>query len=789
MTTPDPAPGEAAVTTPDPPNGRAAVTAPDPLAANVPLRRLTIAAVLLAALFLTCFQVTDTDLGGHVTVGREILKSHQIPSTNFFSHTHPDYPYPVHQWLGQVTLFLVHHFAGATGLILLRMLVVFLGAVLLFRNARREGAPIVVASAIVLVLLVCARPRFFERPFLVTIVFLPLLHGYVADLREGKTRRLWPIIPLMTIWAHVHSGVLFGALYLAASVVGEGAKILLARRPGRHAVPGSHVFPGTPLDGWNYRRLALFSAVAIALPIATVALINPSGVKPLALPFLFYQNQAFRQMILEYHSVRLSVDWPWDLVAGAALLGVLLRPRRVDLTQLLVSLGFGILAYQAVREIITFAAASAPLLGRTWGALADDLFARIGRGRRGQASSEGGGSARANVAEAIVAWAVVAAAAFVSFRATQDWMFPFGFGMDPKHFPERAVDFLWAENIQGPIFNTDVFSSCILLRGKGRRFPVFVDARLEAYPESFWRDEYYRVLEAAPGWEDVLRRYDVQCAILRRAGGEVDDRIGDVLWKDPGWGCVYWDDAMMIFVRRGGRAPRNDEVLRSWAFTAFSPRRPEDVRALRGAALDRAVAELTRLTGWEETSFLPRWALAAAWTRQGKGEDAADLFARLAALRDAKHNAAFVRSRAEAELVAGRRSRWAELLTEAKADPNTAASLFDGAALLAAAGKSDSSIAMYGEVLRADPSNADASNNLALLLGRAGRTKEGLQRVNEALRRSPNDAYYVATRAEILSLDGDRAGALAEFRKSLDLLPADDKAAREEVMHWILKLE
>lgn len=768
------------------------MSAADPLAGNAPLRRLTLAAVFVAALFLTCFQITDTDLGGHITVGREILKSHHIPTTNFFTHTHPEHPYPVHQWLGQVILFTVDHFGGANGLIALRMLIVLLGAVLLYRNARREGAPIVVASAIVLLILVAARPRFFERPFLATIVFLPLLHSYVADLREGKTRRLWPIIPLMTLWAHVHSSVLFGALYLAAQVVGEGAKILLARRRGRRSVPGAHVFPGSPLDGWNYRHLVFFSALAVVVPIATMLLVNPSGVKPLTLPLLFYRNEMFRRMINEYRPVQLGVDWPWELVAGAVLVGILLRPRRVDLTQLLVTVGFGILAFQAVREIITFAAAAAPLLGRVWGELAEDLFARVGRSRGGGKSGEkgdGAGGRRANFAEAVVALLVIGAAAGVSVRATQGWLFPFGPGKDPKRFPERALDFLWAQNVRGPIFNTDVWSSCLLWRGKGLRFPVFVDARLEAYPESFWPDEYYPVLRAQPGWQDVLARYDVQCAMLCRRPGDIDDRIGDVLWDDPGWGLVYWNDDVMLFLRRHGRAPRNDEVLKTWEFRAFSPRRPQEVRELRGEKLDRAVAELVQLTAWEDQSFLPRWTLAAAWTRQGKGEDAVDLFARLAERKDAKGNAEFERSRAEAELVAGDRDRWRAHLKAAGANPDASGELFVAAALLSAAGKPDSSIAMYHEVLRADSSNTDAMNNLALLLARSGETNAALALVVDALRRSPNDPYYIASRGEVLSLAGDRAAALAEFRHSLDLLPADDKSARDEVMHWILKLE
>lgn len=758
---------------------------PDPVAKNALLRQLALASVFAAALVLACFHVTDLDLGGHVTVGREIVKNHRIPATNFFSHTFPDHPYPVHQWLGQVILFGTHHVAGTTGLILLRMAVVLLGALLLYRNARREGAPVVVASGIVLLLLVAARPRFFERPFLVTIVFLPLLHSFVADMREGRTRRLWPIVPLIAIWAHIHSGVLFGVLYLAAAIAGEGLKILLARRNPNPPPPGSHVFPGTALDGWNYRRLVLFSIAAVGLALGTMALVNPSGIRPLFLPLQFYGNVNFRGMIQEYRPVQLGVDWPWDVVAGAVVLGILLRPRRVDLTQLFVVLGFGVLAFQAVREIITFAAAAAPLLGRTWGALAEDLFARVARSRDGR----GDDARRANFVEAALAVGVVAVAVSVSVRATRDWIFPFGFGRDPKHYPERAMDFLWAQNVRGPVFNTDVWASSLLLRGKGKRFPVFVDARLEAYPEMFWPDIYYRVLQTGPGWEEVLDRYAVQCAILNRKPGDIDDAIGEALLAHPGWGLVYWNDYVMILLRRGGSSARNREILGEWRFTAVSPRHPHRVADLRGEELQRAVGELMHLVSWEEESFIPRWALASAWTRLGRGEEAADLFARLARRGDASNNAPFARSRAEAELVAGRKEAWSALLREAGADPDAPSERFAGAALLAAAGQPAGAIEMYRELLSKDPAHADAMNNLAILLARHGDLKEAGALIDEALRRAPGEGYYVASRAEILLLAGNRDAALAEFRRALTLLPPSDATAKEEVMRWILEIE
>ena len=51
---------------------------------------------------------------------------------------------------------------------------------------------------------------------------------------------------------------------------------------------------------------------------------------------------------------------------------------------------------------------------------------------------------------------LLAGATFVSVRAMQGWAYPFGFGKNPKHYPERALDFLEAQGIRGRIFNTDL---------------------------------------------------------------------------------------------------------------------------------------------------------------------------------------------------------------------------------------------------------------------------------------------------------------------------------------------
>ncbi len=749
----------------------------DPLASNAPLRRVLLFVLLATALVLSCFKVTDLDVGGHITVGREILVNGKIPSQDFFTHTVKGAPYPVHQWLGEIVMFGVDRFAGATGLILLRMAIVLAGTILLYRLLRLEGTPVVVCCAILLLLLVAMRPRFFERPFLGAMVFLPLLMTFVADVREGRTRRLWPILPLVTIWGHVHSGVIFAVLYLAGTLVGEGIKILAAgnARNGSRGASGRARFDflADPLDGWNYRRLALFSAIAVALPPLTMAIVNPSGVKPLLLPFLFITNESFTAMIQEYRRVDLAVDWPFDLVAGACLLGCLLRPRRVDLTDLMLATGFGIMAFMAVREILSFGIVAAPLLGKTWGSLVESGAAREERVPR---------PSRTNAIEAAAIALVAVACVVASVQAARGWMFPFGFGKDPRHYPERAIDFLIAQNVRGPIFNTDLWASSLLWRDKGKRFPVFVDARLEAYPKDFWRDTYYRVLQAAPGWEDVLARYGVQCAILRREGGNTDDRIGRVMWEDPRWSLAYWDDFAMIYVRRDSDFPRNRDVLAAWEFTSFDPRHPEIVGELGRGSLAIAEEEIARLVEWNPDSFLLAWTQAAAWTRAGRGEEAWAVFERLRRRPEARKNRPFAVSRAEAALVAGNRSAWADALRESGIDPEGAAQLFRAGSLLAQAGARSVAVDFYRKALAADPANGDAMNNLALLLAGDPETiDEALRLLDAAIEKNPQDAYYLSSRGEVRRKAGREAEARADFEKALQLLPADDAAARAEI--------
>jgi tetratricopeptide (TPR) repeat protein len=487
-------------------------------------------------------------------------------------------------------------------------------------------------------------------------------------------------------------------------------------------------------------------------------------------------------MIQEYRRVDVGIDWPFDLVAIACVLGCLLRPRRVDVTDLLLATGFGIMAFMAVREILSFGIVAAPLLGKTWGGLAEDLFLWASPSEKRSPSETERGILRANAAESGAIAIVAIGCLFASVKATSDWLFPFGFGKDPRHYPERAIDFLFAQNIRGPLFNTDLFASSLLWRDHGNRFPVFVDARLEAYPENFWGDVYYRVLQAAPGWEEVLDRYGVQFALIRRQGGETDDRIGTALWEHTNWGVAYWDDFALIYVRRDSKAARNREALASWEFTSFDPRRPDRVGELPRTALEKAEEEIGRLVEWNPDSFLLQWTRAAAWGGLGRGEEALALFEKLSRRSEARGNAPFTASHASAALLAGKRPDWERLVKESGANPKSAETLFHAGSLLSRAGARSVAISFYREALAADSLHTDSMNNLALLLAEdPTQLQEALELLDRAIRRHPQDGYYWSSRGDVRRKAGQEEEAMQDYRRALLLLPEEDAEARAVV--------
>ena len=74
---------------------------------------------------------------------------------------------------------------------------------------------------------------------------------------------------------------------------------------------------------------------------------------------------------------------------------------------------------------------------------------------------------------------------------------------------------------------------------------MFVDARVELFPDSIW-DEYFVVVGVRGDWRDVLDRWHVSVVAAHH---EDDRELIDALSREPGWTVAYEDAEGVVFER------------------------------------------------------------------------------------------------------------------------------------------------------------------------------------------------------------------------------------------------
>jgi hypothetical protein len=93
------------------------------------------------------------------------------------------------------------------------------------------------------------------------------------------------------------------------------------------------------------------------------------------------------------------------------------------------------------------------------------------------------------------------------------------------------------------MFNPQIWGSWLELRFP--KSPVFVDARIEVFPDSIWR-QYVDVSLGREGWQQILRRWEVRVVVADR--GQQASLI-PLIRKDPGWRLVHTDRRGLVFVQ------------------------------------------------------------------------------------------------------------------------------------------------------------------------------------------------------------------------------------------------
>lgn len=293
------------------------------------------AMIILVAFRLLGFRAhVDDDLWLHLRIGEELRDG-----TRFGGLPDPlvllaDRPYTPSQWLSEILGSLLYEWTGLTGIHLLRVLAIVTIAALVYATGRHFVAPSI-SVAVTFFALFATSTAWAERPQLVGLVMQALV-ALLCTRAWRRGRRLWPVIPLMWLWACLHGTWILGLLTTAVFVM-----LMLRADHSKSSI----------------RRCLLVWSGSLA-----VVALTPLGPTALLQPFAV--NDAAKASVNEWQTP--TWDNPTFLVTAVLALtsiGVALTRRRSRPEVLLLSVASLSLAAYSVRTVAFAAILAAPALG------------------------------------------------------------------------------------------------------------------------------------------------------------------------------------------------------------------------------------------------------------------------------------------------------------------------------------------------------------------------------------------------------------------------------------------
>jgi hypothetical protein len=156
---------------------------------------------------LACLAPAQADTFWALRAGEDIWSTGRVPLIDTYSHTAAGQPWPDHEWLWQVVLYLSHR-AGGWPVVTLLAAALVTGAYALAYRTMRGGPRL---RALVLIVGAAAGANAWAlRPHLISLFLLALLLWLLVRRREAL------IPPLFALWANVHGGVVLGGVLLTA---------------------------------------------------------------------------------------------------------------------------------------------------------------------------------------------------------------------------------------------------------------------------------------------------------------------------------------------------------------------------------------------------------------------------------------------------------------------------------------------------------------------------------------------------------------------------------------------
>ncbi|HUJ11028.1 MAG TPA: hypothetical protein VL171_13470 [Verrucomicrobiae bacterium] len=475
----------------------------------------------------------DGDACLHWRIGNWMIQHHTVIRFDAFSYTRGGAPLISKEWLGEVLFAAMGDFLGWNGIVLLAAMLIATTLWLLHRQLLAEGHDLLISTALVLAAALACSVHWLARPLLFThilaVIFAWQLRWFHLD-RLRAPKLLFRLVPLMLLWVNLHGAFFTGFVIIGTFLVGTSIALLRCR----------------PTEQTILRR-KFGVLVLLTTACGLVTFLNPNGWKLPLHVLEFFHDPTLAHYTNEFRSPNFHSAGAHGLLLEFGLLAfilLVLQPR-LSTTDIVVIGVWGLLALFAARNIPIFALMITPSLAACWQKQLENSPARNFFWYR---------QLSANLTQInrtadgrIVTLCSVGLLLVIAAK-------PRLVGGNPvlttdvlsNRFPIVATAFINShpDAVKGEMFNDYGWGGYLIFAMPDHK--VFIDGRNDFYGAAFVR-EFDRANRALPGWDAVLKRYNVGWTILPRTHA-----LNSLLAISPGWRLVYTDEVTAVYGRASG---------------------------------------------------------------------------------------------------------------------------------------------------------------------------------------------------------------------------------------------
>ena len=461
--------------------------------------------------------LTVSDLGRHIKNGELIAHGNgDVLYKNFYSYTNPQYPFINHHWLFGVFCYVIWHFVGITGLYFIYVMLELLTFYVFFDLARRSSS-FITACAFGLLAFPLISFRYEIRPEGISCLFAGLFWWMILAFQEKRIKPVQLTISLcalQVLWVNIHIFFILGPLLIFLFWCQE-------RSNGRK------------------EEAAVLQKIFFCLLAA--CLINPSGINGALVPFQL--GKAYSYLIMENASVFYLLSTKmfflrplllYFLVAlGILVLGLLFLVQKEGFKKYIfitsLALILSLTAMKASRMI--------GILGFFWIPMMAFIYTKWIESKTVHVQK-------------IIEVLVVITAIIVSAYVNCDWKQRHSLGVVAGC--NDAAYFFKHERISGVIFNNYDIGGYLIFH-LSPQHQMFVDDRMEAYPEDFLKKTYIPMQMDNDLWQKMEIKYHFNVIFYTLDATPWGYAFLKERFKDHSWAVVYLRNNAVIFLKRNAQ--------------------------------------------------------------------------------------------------------------------------------------------------------------------------------------------------------------------------------------------